>query len=74
MKGILVFNNGRPDIAYKNGTMYGGLHCGDCVNCFVDGTWKVVRIEYVNDWVFICDGKVSPIAYGSEVEKDCYRL
>lgn len=23
MKGILVFNNGRPDIAYKNGTMYG---------------------------------------------------
>jgi len=31
MKGILVFNSDRPDIAYKNGTMYGGLHCGDCV-------------------------------------------
>lgn len=68
MKGILVFNIDRPDIAYKNGTMYGGLHCGDCVNCFVDGTWKVVRVEYVSDWVFICDGKVSPITYGSEVE------
>jgi hypothetical protein len=74
MKGILVFNSDRPDIAYKNGTMYGGLHCGDCLNCFVDGTWKVVRIEYVNDWVFYCDGKMSPIKYGSEVEKDYYRL
>ena len=35
---------------------------------------QLLTIEYVNDWVFICDGKVSPIAYGSEVEKECYRL
>lgn len=68
MKGILVFNNGRPDIAYKSGTMYGGLHCGDCVNCLVDGTWKVARIEYCDDWVVVCDGKVMPVPFGRIIE------
>ena len=69
MKGILVYNNGRPDIAYQNGTMHGGLHCGDCVVCWIDGEWKTTRVEYDDDWFFVCDGKAIPAPYGCKVDK-----
>ncbi|MBQ9033205.1 MAG: DUF5348 domain-containing protein [Lachnospiraceae bacterium] len=69
MKGILVFNNGRPDIAYQNGAMHGGLHCGDCVVCLINGEWKTARVEYDDDWFFVCDGKAIPAPYGCKVDK-----
>ncbi len=66
-KGRLVSNGGRPDIAYENGTMYGGLHCGDCILCRVDGETRTVRVEYDDDWYGVCDGQVVQIPYGCEV-------
>lgn len=68
MKGILVLNGFRPDIAYENGHMHGGLHCGDSVNCFIDGTWKSARIEYYDNWILICDSFFLPMPYGCPVE------
>lgn len=37
MIGRLIWNHDRPDIAFDTGALYGGLHCGDCFQCWVDG-------------------------------------
>lgn len=67
MFGILIFNGDRPDIALENGTLYGGLHCGDCFRCFEDG-WIDVRLECEDDtWVLICHEKHLPVRYGVRV-------
>lgn len=66
MVGILIFNDGRPDIALESGALYGGLHCGDCFQ-YYDGGWLDVRLEYADDWVLI-DGRVCrAIVYGTLV-------
>ena len=69
MKGIPVFNNGRQDIAYQNGAMHGGLHCGDCVVCLINGEWKTARVEYDNDRFFVRDSKAISAPYGCKVDK-----
>ncbi len=51
MIGRLIWNQDRPDIVFDTGTLYGGLHCGDCFACWLDGRWLDVRLEYMNDWV-----------------------
>ena len=67
MVGILIFNDGRPDIALESGVLYGGLHCGDCFQ-YYDGGWLDVRLEYADDWVLI-DGRVCrEIVYGTPVK------
>ncbi len=53
MIGRLIWNQDRPDIVFDTGTLYGGLHCGDCFACWLDGRWLDVRLEYMNDWVLI---------------------
>lgn len=67
MLGILIFNGDRPDIALENGTLYGGLHCGDCFRCYLDG-WLDVRLEYENDWVLVYRGQRLPAKYGAQIQ------
>ena len=43
MIGRLIWNQDRPDIVFDTGTLYGGLHCGDCFACWLDGRWLDVR-------------------------------
>lgn len=67
MLGILIFNGERPDIALENGTLYGGLHCGNCFRYYENG-WIDVRLEYHEDkWVLVCRGEYLPIRYGTQV-------
>jgi len=47
MIGRLIWNQDRPDIIFDTGTLYGGLHCGDCFACWLDGRWLDVRLEYM---------------------------
>lgn len=68
MTGILIGNQGRPDIALDTGSLYGGLHCGDCFRCLIDNTWLDVRLEYGDDWVLIHEGKRIPICYGARIQ------
>ena len=35
MIGRLIWNQDRPDIVFDTGTLYGGLHCGDCFACWL---------------------------------------
>ena len=49
------------------GTLYGGLHCGDCFRYYADG-WLHVRLEYNEDeWVLVCHENPIPIKYGTQV-------
>lgn len=66
MFGILILNGDRPDIALEDGTLYGGLHCGDCFR-YYNGSWMDVRLEYVDDWVLVCHEKRLPVRYGAQV-------
>ncbi len=68
MKGILVFCNGRPDVALRNGNLLGGLHCGDRFLCRIDGRWKIVRLELSDEWEMIEGNQRSAVPYGAEVE------
>lgn len=69
MTGILIQGDGRPDIAFDNGTLYGGLHCGECFGMFFN-KWICVRLEYSEDWYLICEDKVYSVSYGVRVRKD----
>lgn len=67
MFGTLIFNGERPDIALEDGTLYGGLHCGDCFRYDENG-WIDVRLEYLGDeWVLVCHGEYIPVRYGVQV-------
>lgn len=67
MTGILIKLNDRPDIVFEDGTLYGGLHCGECLSIFEEKMgWIPVRLEFTDDWVLI-DGsraKSIPVPYG----------
>lgn len=63
MTGILIQNGDRPDIAFYNGTLYGGLHCGECFAIYFN-RWIKVRLEYLDSWIIIDHGKSYPIPYG----------
>lgn len=63
MTGILIWNGERPDIAFDNGALYGGLHCGECFEICA-GCWKIVRLELYQEWMIVEDGKMTPIHYG----------
>ena len=53
MTGILIWNGERPDIAFDNGALYGGLHCGECFDVEVRDVWIPVRIEMDEDWYLV---------------------
>lgn len=67
MVGILIFNGDRPDIALDNGTLYGGLHCGDCFQ-YYDRGWMDVRLEYMDGWILVHDRVYREIVYGTQVK------
>ena len=67
MTGFLILNNDRPDIALETGSLYGGLHCGDCFHCLINGEWLDVRLEYDTDWVLVYRGKSMPVCYGAKI-------
>ena len=67
MTGILILNQGRPDIALETGFLYGGLHCGDCFCCLVNDKWINVRLEFDTEWLLVHRGKNIPICYGAKV-------
>jgi len=39
----------RPDIRYRDGTYYGGLHCGDTLEALISGAWQPLRLEYSHE-------------------------
>jgi hypothetical protein len=47
-EGCLVWDahEKRPDIRHKDGSYYGGLHCGDTLDVLIMGEWRPARIEY----------------------------
>ena len=47
-EGILIWNEnaGRPDIRYRDGTYYGGLHSGNTLEALIQGKWRPVRVEF----------------------------
>lgn len=58
--GNLFFDKemGRYDIRFKYSlkepsAFYGGLHCGECFEVEVPGTWMPVRIELGDDWYLV---------------------
>lgn len=67
MRGILVFNGTRPDIALYDGTLLGGLHCGDCISFYQGEERKLARVELFDDWIMVDDGTPCPLPYGTEV-------
>lgn len=67
MFGTLIFNGDRPDIALEDGTLYGGLHCGDCFRYDENG-WIDVRLEYrEGKWILVSYGEYLSIRYGTQV-------
>ena len=36
----------RVDIVYRDGTFYGGLHCGNTLDVMLHDEWQPTRIEY----------------------------
>lgn len=62
MTGILIKLNDRPDIVFEDGTLYGGLHCGECLSIFEEKMgWIPVRLELADDWVLMDGGRAKPI-------------
>lgn len=69
MEGILIYNRelSRPDLALSEGSLLGGLHCGDCLTLWVDGHWQAIRLELDRDWYIIVDGIPCDVPYGQTV-------
>lgn len=70
MTGMLINLDGRPDIIWENGGLYGGLHCGECFLIFEpDAGWVPVRLEFSDDWVLVEGSGVrtAPFPYGRRV-------
>lgn len=53
--GVLIFDNesDRYDILFDTNERYGGLHCGECLEVFVNNEWKSTRIEYGENWYLV---------------------
>ncbi len=66
MTGILIWNGDRPDVAQEDGTLYGGLHCGDCFQ-YYDNGWINVRLEYADRWVLVHGQTCREVVYGAQV-------
>lgn len=46
-QGAMIFDRqtGRYDIRFDLDSYYGGLHCGECFEAYIDGSWMPTRIE-----------------------------
>ena len=54
-EGILYYDEAsdRMDIQFHSGGKYGGLHCGDCFDVWVDNKWTPTRIEMGREWYLV---------------------
>lgn len=54
-QGNLIYDpsSGRMDIRFGLDDYYGGLHCGTCMDVFVNGSWQPTRIELADDWYLV---------------------
>lgn len=54
-QGVLVEDpkTGRMDIRFGLQEYYGGLHCGTCMDVFVEGKWIPTRIEMGKGWYLV---------------------
>lgn len=69
MEGILIYNDSlsRPDLVLPDGSLVGGLHCGDRIELQIDGQWHAARLELEDAWVMILDGVPTAPPYGKTV-------
>lgn len=69
MRGILIYNEttGRPDLVLPTGKLLGGLHCGDCLEIWVDDLLATGRLELTEDWVLILNDTFLKPPYGQSV-------
>lgn len=53
--GVLIFDEivDCYDICFDVNDYYGGLYCGDCMEVFVWGKWKLICMEYGDNWYFV---------------------
>ena len=62
----------RLDILHKDGSTYGGLHCGDRIDVYINGKWEKSRIEKGEDWLIVglfAEGQIPEgllVKYGGE--------
>lgn len=51
-QGVLIYDaeTDRMDIRFGLLDYHGGLHCGTCMDVFVNGSWQPTRIELADDW------------------------
>lgn len=54
-EGKMFYNRqlDRMDIRFKNGSTYGGLHCGETMDAKINDIWVPTRIEMSRDWYLI---------------------
>ena len=69
MEGILIYNHtiSRPDLVLVDGSLLGGLHCGECLELWHNGQWKTARLELENDWFVVVSGIPQKMPYGQSV-------
>ena len=69
MEGILIYNEAisRPDLVLSNGSLLGGLHCGDCLEVWINEQWVTARLELSDNWVIISKDAVCELPYGQSV-------
>lgn len=66
MEGILIYNEAvsRPDLVLPDGSLLGGLHCGDRMEFWIDEQWITARLELGDNWVIISEDAVCELPYG----------
>ena len=54
-EGILIYDyvTKRYDIRFDLEDYYGGLHCGDSFDVFINGKWEHTSIELSDDWYLV---------------------
>lgn len=54
-QGVLIYDQDtdRMDIRFGLEDYYGGLHCGETMEVFVENKWIPTRIEFGQDWYLV---------------------
>lgn len=54
-QGVLIYDNNtdRMDIRFGPDDYYGGLHCGETMEVFVESRWIPTRIELGQNWYLV---------------------
>ena len=54
-EGVLIYNplNDRMAVRFGLNDFHEGLHCGTCLDVFINKRWKETRIEYGDGWYLV---------------------